>query len=272
MILRRVASSHLPSPMARRVGPVRLRARSVVPPVPRRALVLVLLLLVVLAVIVARGQPRESAPGSPGRELVSALLAEVAVVPERPSVHGYDRDCSGASACVFGPAWSDATAASDGGNGCSTRYDVLARDIHGGSTDREQATSTADPAQGCATSSGLFADPYSGRVVDVERAGVRGIHVDHVFPLKAAWDLGAWGWSPERRAEFANDTDHNLLAVTGTVNSSKSDSTPADWMPPDSARHCFYAARYLTAAVVYDLPVTEADHNALSGAAKRCPG
>ena len=63
-----------------------------------------------------------------------------------------------------------------------------------------------------------------------------------------------------------------LVAVTGTVNSRKSDSTPADWLPDDPGRHCFYAARYLTAAVAYGLPVTEADHRALAGAVRRCPG
>jgi len=96
--------------------------------------------------------------------------------------------------------------------------------------------------------------------------------VDHVFPLSAAWDLGAWRWTPARRAAFANDVDHNLVAVSGPVNTAKSDHTPAEWLPPDPRRHCFYAARYLTAAVTYGLPVTAADHDALSRAVTRCPG
>lgn len=233
-----------------------------IPPIPRRAVALAVLLLACLGMVFTLGQPRGSVPGSPPYELVSPLLDAVKVVRVRDPVPGYERDCSGASACVFGPAWSDATDAPGGGNGCSTRHDVLARDINGG---------TAAPPDPCAVSDGTLLDPYTGRVVDVGASGVRGIHVDHVFPLAAAWDLGAWDWPAARRAAFANDVDHNLLAVAGTVNSRKSDSTPADWLPDDPDRHCFYAARYLTAAVAYGLPVTEADHRALAGAVRRCP-
>lgn len=233
-----------------------------IPPIPRRALALAVVTLGCLGMVLALGRPHTSVPGSPHRDHVVPLLDAVAVVPERPSVPGYERDCSGSSACVFGRAWSDSTNAPGGGNGCSTRNDVLARDIHG------STVSTHDP---CGVSDGILMDPYTGRVVDVGASGVRGIHVDHVYPLSAAWDLGAWEWSVTRRTEFANDVDHNLVAVTGAVNSRKSDSTPADWLPDDPGRHCFYAARYLSAAVAYGLPVTEADHRALTGAVRRCP-
>lgn len=193
---------------------------------------------------------------------MEALLDAVTVVPGREDVPGYERECSGASACVFGTAWSDTTAAPGSGNGCPTRQDVLARDLRG---------ATADPADPCTVTGGVLADPYTGRVTDVDRSELRGIHVDHVFPLSAAWDLGASSWSGRRRAAFANDVDRNLLAVTGSVNTRKSDATPADWLPPDPARHCFYAARYLTAAVAYGLAVTADDHAALEEAAEGCP-
>lgn len=234
----------------------------VVPPIAPRATGMALGVLVLLGAVLVVGQPRHSAPGSPPRETVGALLAAVEVVDSRNPTPGYERDCSGPSRCVFGPAWSDHTTAPGSGNGCSTRIDVLARDLVGRN----------DPAGSvCEVSGGVLIDPYTGRVVDVGAAGLRGIHVDHVFPLSAAWDLGAWSWSAERRAAFANDVDRNLLAVTASVNTNKSDSTPADWLPPDPARHCFYASRYLTAAVAYGLPVTRADHEALAGAVRRCP-
>lgn len=208
------------------------------------------------------GEPRTSAPGSPARERVAALLSTVDVVPDRVPVPGYERECAGTSGCVFGPAWSDATGAPGSGNGCPTRHDVLARDLRG---------TSVNPASPCTVHGGILTDPYTGGVVDAGRSGLRGIHVDHVYPLSAAWDLGAWRWSPQRRAAFANDVDRNLVAVTGSVNTTKSDSTPAEWLPPDRARHCFYAARYLTAAVAYELPVTAADHAVLDDAVRRCP-
>ena len=233
------------------------------PPLPRRALVLVLLLAACLGLVAVLGRPTGSAPGSPPRDRVTPLLEAGAVVTERPAVPGYERDCSGDAACVFGPAWSDATTAPGSQNGCSTRIDVLVRDLNASTPTRSGA---------CTIDGGRLIDPYTGRVVDTGDSGVRGIHIDHIFPLSAAWDFGAWAWTPQRRAAFANDVDHNLVAVTGGVNSRKSDSTPADWLPPDPARHCFYAARYLTAATAYGLPVTEADHDALSAAVRRCPG
>lgn len=232
------------------------------PPVAPRALVLVLVATVAVCAVWWLGHPRGSAPGSPGRSIVSGLLGAVRVVPERVPAPGYERDCSGPSACVFGPAWSDATTAPGAGNGCPTRHDVLRRDLMGAGT---------EPDDPCAVDGGILVDPYTGRVLDAGRTGISGIHVDHVYPLAAAWDLGAWRWTAGHRAAFANDVDRNLIAVEGAVNSRKGDATPEDWLPPDPTRHCFYAARYLTAAMAYDLPVTAADRDALDGAVRRCP-
>jgi hypothetical protein len=234
----------------------------IIPPVGPRALCLVLAVGAAVLVVMWLAEPRTPAPGSPGRDRVGPLLAQVEVVDERVPVPGYERDCAGTSACVFGPAWSDSTGAPGSRNGCPTRHDVLARDLRG---------ATTDPASPCTVDGGTLVDPYTGRVVDVGDSGVRGIHVDHVFPLAAAWDLGAWRWSAERRAAFANDVDRNLLAVTGSVNSGKGDSTPEGWLPPDPGRHCFFAARYLTAAVAYGLPVTSGDHEVLTDAVRGCP-
>lgn len=236
--------------------------RIALPPPAPRALALAVLASVVVVVFLRTEASPPPAPGSPDRRVVAPLLDEVAVVPGRDPVPGYERDCSGDSACVFGPAWSDTTGAPGSGNGCSTRHDVLARDLH--APDR-------DPTDGCTVTGGVLVDPYTGRSVDAAVTGIRGVHVDHVYPLAAAWDLGAWEWTDRRRAAFANDVDRNLLAVAGAVNSRKGDSTPSDWLPPDPGRHCFYAARYLTAAVAYGLPVTAADHDALDTAVERCP-
>lgn len=227
-----------------------------------RALTLTGVVAVALILVIRVGGTPGPAPGSPPRQAVLRLLDAVAVVPGREQVPGYERDCAGDAACVFGPAWSDSTSAPGSGNGCSTRHDVLGRDLRG---------ARRDPADRCTVTGGTLVDPYSGRVVDTHLTGIGDVHVDHVYPLAAAWDMGAWSWTSGRRAAFANDMDRNLLAVPGPVNTDKGDATPATWLPPDPARHCFYAARYLTAAVAYGLPVSEADHDALAGAARRCP-
>jgi hypothetical protein len=69
---------------------------------------------------------------------------------------------------------------------------------------------------------------------------------------------------------FANDMSLNLLAVNGPDNQSKGDSTPSEWLPPDPAYRCFYAGKYLTVAISYGLPVSRADHSALTDLATRC--
>lgn len=96
------------------------------------------------------------------------------------------------------------------------------------------------------------------------------IQIDHVYPLSAAWDMGADSWAADKRIRFANDIAFNLLAVNGPDNQSKSDKTPSQWMPPNAAYHCFYAGKYLSVAAQYELPITEADRRALASVAPSC--
>lgn len=199
----------------------------------------------------------EAVPGSPARPVVIQYLEQVQTVPHRQTVPGYGRQCPGP--CVFGRAWSDTTGAPGSGNGCTTRQDVLARDIRG-----------AHPVDGdrCARRGGELTDPYSGRVIRL--GAYRDVHIDHVFPLAAAWDMGAAEWPQELRERFANDIDLNLLAVTAAANTAKGDGLPAEWMPVASWR-CFYAFRVAVVAVAYGLTVSEADLREMRRAARTCP-
>lgn len=190
-----------------------------------------------------------SAPGS-AAATVTSLLQRVRRVPQRPEVPGYDRGCSPGEGCVFGTDWSDDTEAPLGHNGCDTRNDVL------GATLAEVAFSERSPT--CDVVAGLLTDPYTGDVLDYAEDSSQ-IHVDHLFPLAAAWDLGAAAWSPAQRSTFANDPDLELLAVSAGANLSKGDSTPASWLPPNKPYRCDYVTAYLEVAVAYDLAVTDAD-------------
>lgn len=202
------------------------------------------------------------APGSPGRARISALLQRVEVIPERPDVPGYERDCGPGEGCVFGTAWSDATDAPLSHNGCDTRNDVLARSM----SRVRFRTGTGD----CVVVAGVLDDPYTGRRIPFRKSDAGAVQIDHVIPLAAAWDLGAHAWTPRLRRRFANDPEAELLAVDGAANMRKSDSTPQDWVPPAAAYRCFYAAKYLTVAVRYSLPVTAADAQVLAGIARGC--
>lgn len=74
--------------------------------------------------------------------------------------------------------------------------------------------------------------------------------VDHVVALNAACDMGASGWSDDKREEFANDP-LNLKLVSASLNRSKGDRSPAEWMPP--ANQCQYVARWLSVVAKYNL-------------------
>lgn len=192
---------------------------------------------------------------------IQVLLRQVRVVAQRPQVPGYDRDCGPGDGCVFGTAWSDATDAVDGHNGCDTRNDVLAKAL----TDVRFSERSPE----CDVVGGTLSDPYTGAVMDYATQGSQ-IHVDHLIPLAAAWDLGAASWPVDRRVEFANDTAVELIAVQGTANLSKGDSTPASWLPPLKSYRCSYVTLYLRASVAYDLPITAADKTVITHVAARC--
>lgn len=202
------------------------------------------------------------APGSPGRSEIETLLARASVVSERPDVGGYERDCGSGDGCVFGPAWSDATTAPLSHNGCDTRNDVLDLTL----TRVRYRPGTGD----CVVIAGVLADPYTGHTIEFRKSDAVAVQIDHVYPLKAAWDMGAHGWTPARRHRFANDVAVELIAVDGDANQRKSDGTPQDWIPQSPAYRCYYAAKYLTVAVRYSLPITAADHDVLADIAQRC--
>ncbi|MEV0063855.1 HNH endonuclease family protein [Nocardia sp. NPDC050718] len=222
------------------------------------------LLVMVLAVagcgVLAPDEPVTPAPGSPTRAEVTALLDQVRVIAARPRPGGYERGCKAGQACVFGTAWSDDTEAPGGHDGCDTRNNVLAAQL------REVVLRGR-----CVVVEGVLSDPYTGTDIAFRKSDGGRVQIDHVYPLAAAWDMGAAAWPPARRLRFANDLSVNLLATGAATNQSKGDDTPADWLPPARANHCFYAAKYLTVAVDYDLPITAADNAALHDIARGCP-
>jgi len=138
--------------------------------------------------------------------------------PPTGDAGGYDREA------FFGPSWYDVD-----GNGCDTRNDILRRDYKNVRVERN----------GCTVVSGTLQDPYSGTVIDAKR-GDGMVDIDHVVPLKAAYDSGAWAWSYKERLRFANDPI-NLTAVSYTENRTKSDKLAAEWLPTNKGVHCEYA-------------------------------
>lgn len=196
---------------------------------------------------------------SPASEVTAAppMPADSAALPVYfPSVEGYDRSCSPGRGCSFGPAWSDDVEQEYGRNGCDTRNDILRRDL--------TEVALKPNTRGCVVTSGVLTDPYSGEVVEYRKGDGSPVQIDHVFPLAAAWDRGAWSWTDGQRRNFANDPA-NLQTTTTSMNASKGDRLPGDWMPP--VGRCEYALRVAAVAEKWRLGLTIRDVDAL----RECP-
>lgn len=146
---------------------------------------------------------------------------------------------------AFGNGWLDPD-----GNRCDTRNDVLSRDL----------TNRVTDAGGCTVLSGTLADPYTSKSIAFQRGAATSaaVQIDHIVPLAAAWDAGAWKWSAQTREAFANDPA-NLLAVDGPTNSGKGAKTLSQWMPPETGFHCTYVALYVAVIDKYDLAMLDQD-------------
>ena len=153
----------------------------------------------------------------------------------------------------FGHGWIDTDS-----NGCSTRNDILARDL-----DNVQLAS-----DGCKVLSGTLHDPYTGKTIEFTADDPRAVQIDHIVPLSLAWRMGASDWDRETRIEFANDPG-NLLASDGPANQQKGDAGPGEWQPHE-AFQCTYAIRYIDVLYRYDLPVSPEDYQGLSAMLDTC--
>ncbi|MCF8529655.1 MAG: HNH endonuclease family protein, partial [Aquiluna sp.] len=138
---------------------------------------------------------------------LNSLILSLKVESEYSS--GYDRD-------LF-KHWVDAD-----GDGCDSREEVLI----------QESIAPVSIGTGCSISGGKWISSYDL----LETTDPSTFDVDHMVPLKEAWDSGAWNWSMATRQAFANDLafSHSLIAVSASSNRSKSDREPADWLPTNA--------------------------------------
>ncbi len=211
-------------------------------------IVLALILLVAWAPWSRQRTAAEILDGVPSTPVTEALLA----LPDSAgSTPKYQRS-------EFGDAWSDVDR-----NGCDTRNDILQRDL-------ENLTFKAGTWD-CVVASGILRDPYTDQIIDFERGQKTSelVQIDHVVALADAWKSGAWQWSGEQRLEFANDP-LNLLAVDGPTNQDKAASSADQWLPPNRAFHCEYAARQIAVKHHWGLGVTDGERSSLAKVIAGC--
>jgi|SRR5690554_1008827 len=131
--------------------------------------------------------------------------------------------------------WSD-----EDKNCINTRHEIL----------KAQSTGPVTMSDnGCMVIRGRWNDPYTGKIFYESKK----VDVDHLIPLKWAWDNGANKWSSDKRERFAND-ERNLFAVDASANRSKGAKGAREWLPPNEKFHCQYVTRYLRVLIIYEFP------------------
>ena len=174
------------------------------------------------------------------------LLAALAVRTADP-VAPYVRDAA------FGDDWDY-----DPATGCNVRELVLI----------DESLVDPHPDEKCRSTSGRWRSLYDGR----ETSDPSDLQIDHFIPLADAWRSGADTWTADRRHAFANDrtSPDTLIAVTGSTNESKGDSTPDQWLPPDDGAWCPYAQRWVEVKARWGLSVTEPERMRLAELLAAC--
>ena len=143
---------------------------------------------------------------------------------------GYSRD-------QFGHGWADFD-----GDCQNSRMEALI----------SQSTNQVRFAEdGCRVVSGRWISPFTGNVIH----DASDIDIDHVVPLKWAWEHGADGWDQGKREQFANDPV-NLWSVELPLNRQKGAKGPEEWLPP--AGQCQYVSRFVRIVKGYDLKPSQA--------------
>ena len=139
--------------------------------------------------------------------------------------------------------WIDAN-----GNGCDTREEVLIAE--------SQSKPQVD-AYGCKVIEGDWLSPYD----NVMHTNPSDLDIDHMIPLKEAWDSGAWNWTAAQRQTFANDLSDSraLIAVTAGQNRSKSDRDPSNWIPPQKSYTCTYLSEWVAIKARWNLSMDQSE-------------
>lgn len=193
-----------------------------------------LLLALVVAILVG------AAPGAASAEhlRLRAAVRALPVADETPD--GYDRD-------LF-KHWVDAD------HDCQdTREEVLVAE-------------SRVPVDGCTVTTGEWFSWYDRQTW----TQASDVDIDHLVPLKEAWDSGARAWGADARERYANDLgdSRTLVAVTDNVNQSKGDRDVAEWLPEYGV--CRYVRQWVAVKLRWSLAVDAAERATLRDHARHC--
>jgi hypothetical protein len=143
-------------------------------------------------------------------------------------------------------------------DGCDTREEVLIA----------ESRASVRTGRGCAVLAGSWFSSYDNRGI----GNPSGLDVDHMVPLKEAWESGASGWTAKVREAFANDLDFasSLIAVSASSNRSKGDRDPSQWVPTNRSIRCGYAVDWILVKYRWSLSADAAEIAALDNQLRSC--
>jgi len=114
-------------------------------------------------------------------------------------------------------------------------------------------------SKGCKVVHGKWYDPYT----DKNYSNPKKLDIDHVVPLKWAWEHGANLWDNEKRQDFANN-EINLLAVDLRANRQKGAKGILEWLPENKSYQCRYILKFTRIVKKYKLTLSEEEKRQFS--------
>lgn len=107
----------------------------------------------------------------------------------------------------------------------------------------------------CSVAQGEWVDPYSGRTMTDAQLEIQ---IDHMVPMKVAYNSGAYKWTFKERCLYGNYLGYrnHLVAVSGDENNEKGSNTPEDYMPSNPNNQCGYLKDWLKIKAFWGLSLT----------------
>ncbi len=98
------------------------------------------------------------------------------------------------------------------------------------------------------------------------------VQIDHIVPLKEAYESGTKNWTKAKRVLYANDLENpgHLLAVHGPTNGSKGFKDPEEWLPPNKKFHCAYVRMWTRIKVKWGLTMDQREADAIRAEIGTC--
>lgn len=117
--------------------------------------------------------------------------------------------------------------------------------------------------------SGKWLSRYDNKTITISSK----LDIDHLVPLKEAWESGASFWSSKERTAFANDLSFagSLIAVPASTNRAKADRDPSTWLPANVSFRCTYAVTWVQVKYRWSLSIDESEFKALRTQLATCP-